>query len=120
MANPRNKGLLNFISGAIETIFNVLDSGIGKLLVALPLLLGALQAVSGLLGIQGIAGGITGGAGGFLGAGRGKGKGLGAGSIMLPKRNSVPITTSAGSISRGFKFPKIPRIRFNKGGVVPG
>tara|TARA_A100000171_G_scaffold14322_1_gene12557 strand:- start:849 stop:2387 length:1539 start_codon:yes stop_codon:yes gene_type:complete len=120
LANPRNKGLLNFISGAIETTFNVLDSGIGKLLVALPLLLGALQAVSGLLGIQGIAGGITGGAGGFLGAGRGKGKGLGAGSIMLPKRNSVPITTSAGSISRGFKFPKIPRIRFNEGGVVPG
>ena len=39
---------------------------------------------------------------------------------MLPKRNTVPLTTSGGAIPRGFKFPKIPRIRFNEGGIVPG
>ena len=120
LANPKNAGLLKFVTNVIEKSFPILTTGIGALVVALPLLSAAIQGIGNaiaLSGLAGLGGGGLGAGGGFL---KGKGRGLGAGSIMLPKRNSVPITTSAGAISRGFKFPKIPRIRFNEGGVVPG
>ena len=120
LANPRNRGILNFITGTIETVFNVLDTGVGRLLFALPILLGALTQVAGLLGFQGLATLLGGGAGGFLGAGGGKGGGVGAGSIMSsPKRGfeKVPITSNFAKPIRRFR---LPRIRFNQGGVVPG
>ena len=120
LANPKNAGLLKFVTNVIEKSFPILTTGIGALVVALPLLSAAIQGIGNaiaLSGLAGLGGGGLGAGGGFL---KGKGRGLGAGSIMLPKRNTVPITTSAGAISRGFKFPKIPRIRFNEGGVVPG
>ena len=34
LANPRNRGILNFISGTIQTVFDVLDTGVGRLLFA--------------------------------------------------------------------------------------
>ena len=118
LGNPRNRGILNFVTGVIQTVFNVFDTKLGRLVfTVLPLLLGALQTISTALTVQGILGGLTQAGGGFLGAGAGRGRGVGAGSIMSPPRSSVPITTSAGSISRGFRMP---RIRFNQGGVVPG
>ena len=120
LANPKNAGLLKFVTNVIEKSFPILITGIGALVVALPLLSAAIQGIGNAIafsGLAGLGGGGLGAGGGFL---KGKGRGLGAGSIMLPKRNSVPITTSGGAISRGFKFPKIPRIRFNEGGVVPG
>ena len=120
LANPRNRGILNFISGTIQTVFDVLDTGVGRLLFALPILLGALTQVAGLLGFQGLATLLGGGAGGFLGAGGGKGGGVGAGSIMSsPKRGfeKVPITSNCAKPIRRFR---LPRIRFNQGGVVPG
>ena len=120
LANPRNRGILNFITGTIETVFNVLDTGVGRLLFALPILLAALTQVAGLLGFQGLATLLGGGAGGFLGAGGGKGGGVGAGSIMSsPKRGieKVPITSNFAKPIRRFRMP---RIRFNQGGVVPG
>ena len=118
LANPRNRGILNFLTGVIQTVFNVFDTKFGRLvLIVLPALLGALKLISTALTVQGLLGGLTQGAGGFLGAGAGRGRGVGAGSIMSPPRRGVPITTSAGAISRGFRMP---RIRFNQGGVVPG
>ena len=120
LANPKNRGILNFISGTIQTVFDVLDTGVGRLLFALPILLGALTQVAGLLGFQGLATLLGGGAGGFLGAGGGKGGGVGAGSIMSsPKRGfeKVPITSNFAKPIRRFRMP---RIRFNQGGVVPG
>ena len=120
LSNPRNRGILNFISGTIQTVFDVLDTGVGRLLFALPILLGALTQVAGLLGFQGLATLLGGGAGGFLGAGGGKGGGVGAGSIMSsPKRGfqKVPITSNFAKPIRRFR---LPRIRFNQGGVVPG
>ena len=118
LANPRNRGILNFLTGVIQTVFNVFDTKFGRLvLIVLPALLGALKLISTALTVQGLIGGLTQGAGGFLGAGAGRGRGVGAGSIMSPPRRGVPITTSAGAISRGFRMP---RIRFNQGGVVPG
>ncbi len=44
LANPRNGGILNFITGTNRTVFNVLDTGLGKLLLLLPILLGALKS----------------------------------------------------------------------------
>ena len=118
LGNPRNRGILNFLTGVIQTVFNVFDTKFGRLvLIVLPALLGALKLISTALTVQGLLGGLTQGAGGFLGAGAGRGRGVGAGSIMSPPRRGVPITTSAGAISRGFRMP---RIRFNQGGVVPG
>ena len=120
LANPKNAGLLKFVTNVIEKSFPILITGIGALVVALPLLSAAIQGIGNaiaLSGLAGLGGGGLGAGGGFL---KGKGRGLGAGSVMLPKRNIVPITTSGGAIPRGFKFPKIPRIRFNEGGIVPG
>ena len=120
LANPRNKAILNFVTGVIQTVFNVFDTKLGRLaLIVLPALFGALKLISTVLGVQGIIGGLTSGAGGFLGAGIGKGKGVGAGSIMKPSKGRVPITLTGGftGAPRGFRFP---RIRFNQGGVVPG
>ena len=120
LANPRNRGILNFVTGVIQTVFNVFDTKLGKLaLVILPALFGALKLISSVLAVQGIVGGLTSGAGGFLGAGAGRGKGIGAGSIMQPKKGRVPITLTGGvrGAPRGFRMP---RIRFNQGGVVPG
>ena len=120
LANPRNRGILNFVTGVIQTVFNVFDTKLGKLaLVILPALFGALKLISSVLAVQGIVGGLTSGAGGFLGAGAGRGKGIGAGSIMQPKKGRVPITLTGGvrGAPRGFRMP---RIRFNEGGVVPG
>jgi len=115
LANPRNRGILNFITGTIETVFNVLDTGVGRLLFALPILLGALTQVAGLLGFQALGGGVASGAGGFLGAGAGSGKGS---KGFMGMQRKVPITTNFGKpIGRGFRFP---RIKFNQGGVVPG
>ena len=122
LANPRNRGILNFVTGTIERIFAVLNTGVGQLLIALPILLGALAKVAGLLGFQAFGGSVASGAGGFLGAGvgGGKGGGVGAGSIMsAPKRGfqRVPITSNFAKPIPRFRFP---RIRFNQGGVVPG
>ena len=120
LANPRNRGILNFVTGVIQTVFNVFDTKLGKLaLVILPALFGALKLISSVLAVQGIVGGLTSGAGGFLGAGAGRGKGIGAGSIMQPKKGRVPITLPGGvrGAPRGFRMP---RIRFNQGGVVQG
>ena len=115
LANPRNRGVLNFITGTIETVFAVLNTGVGRLLIALPILLGALAKVAGLLGFQAFGGGVASGAGGFLGAGAGSGKGS---KGFMGIQRKVPITTNIGKpIGRGFRFP---RIRFNQGGVVPG
>ena len=117
LANPKNRGILNFITGTIETVFDVLDTGVGKLLFALPILLGALTQVAGLLGFQALGGGVASGAGGFLGAGAGSGKG--SKGFMGIKRK-VPITMGgAKPIGRGFTFPRF-RLKFNQGGVVPG
>ena len=120
LANPRNRKILNFVTGAIEKVFGVLNTGVGRLLLALPILATALTSIAGLLGVQSFASILGGGAGGFLGAGGGKGGGVGAGSIMSsPKRGfeKVPITSNFAKPIRRFKFP---RIRFNQGGVVPG
>ena len=120
LANPRNRGILNFVTGVIQTVFDVFDTKLGRLaLVVLPALFGALKLISSVLAVQGIVGGLTSGAGGFLGAGAGRGKGIGAGSIMQPKKGRVPITLTGGvrGAPRGFRMP---RIRFNQGGVVPG
>ena len=117
LANPRNRGILNFITGTIQTVFNVLDTGVGRLLFALPLLLGALTQVAGLLGFQALGGGVASGAGGFLGAGAGSGQGS-KGFMGVQKK--VPITVGgAKPIGRGFKLPRF-RLKFNQGGVVPG
>ena len=121
LANPRNRGILNFVTGVIQTVFNVFDTKLGKLaLVILPALFGALKLISSVLAVKGIVGGLSSGAGGFLGAGAGRGRGVGAGSIMSPPKTGfqrVPITSNFAKPIRRFR---LPRIRFNQGGVVPG
>ena len=72
LANPRNRGILNFLTGVIQTVFNVFDTKFGRLvLIVLPALLGALKLISTALTVQGLIGGLTQGAGGFLGRGAG-------------------------------------------------
>ena len=81
LANPKNRGVLNFISGVIEKTFAILDTGIGKLIAGLLILGPALTGLASALGLTNFGQGLAGGAGGFFGAGGGGG-GLGAGSVM--------------------------------------
>ena len=125
LANPKNRGVLNFISGVIEKTFAILDTGIGKLIAGLLILGPALTGLASALGFTNFGQGLAGGAGGFFGAGGGGG-GLGAGSVMKSRKGVVNITgmdrtTGKGfGLTRGFRRFKMPRIRFNEGGVVPG
>ena len=108
LSNPRNRGILNFISNIIEKTFPILVVGIGALALALPLLITAIRGIGNALLFSGIAGGVGGG-------------GQVAGSVIGSSKGGftkVPLTSNyAKPKFRGFKMP---RIRFNQGGVVPG
>ena len=69
LANPKNRGVLNFISGVIEKSFAILDDGIGKLIAGLLILGPALTGLASALGLTNFGQGLAGGAGGFFGAG---------------------------------------------------
>tara|TARA_R100001163_G_C5060708_1_gene197551 strand:- start:883 stop:2385 length:1503 start_codon:yes stop_codon:yes gene_type:complete len=108
LSNPANRGILNFISNIIEKTFPILVTGIGALALALPLLITAIRGIGNALLFSGIAGGVGGG-------------GQVAGSVIGSSKGGftkVPLTSSGAKPKfRGFKMP---RIRFNQGGVVPG
>ena len=118
LANPRNRGLLSFISGMIEKTFPILVIGIGAVVATLPLLTAAITSLGNAL----LFSGITGGAGSFLGgagsfAGGGKKSGFKKVPMTQTLYNDAGKKIGKSRIFRGFK---IPRIRFNQGGVVPG
>ena len=119
LANPRNRGLLNFISGMIEKTFPILVIGIGAVVATLPLLTAAITSLGNALLFSGLTGGVGGLLGGAGSLGGGDKKGGGFKKVPLTQTLYDDVGTKIGK-SRIFRGFKLPRIRFNQGGVVPG